>query len=223
MIDAHGLHLGTSGTSAPVQSGHGGDHHLNTLKEIRGTRRKALKYLLAFACSLPLLPARIGLCAEKKSLVVFFSWGGNTRKVAEMIAKETGASLLELTTVQPYPSGYSEVGAVARREWQENARPKLATTLPADFAKCLVIFLGYPVWNHTMPMPVYTFLESNNLSGKLIAPFSTHMGDGLADGPEQIARLCPGAKVVTGLAISGTDVGHCQEEIRKWLQSNSLL
>lgn len=74
-----------------------------------------------------------------------------------------------------------------------------------------------------MPMPVYTFLESNNFSGKVIAPFSTHMGDGLADGPEQIARLCPDAKLLPGLAISGTDVGHCQEEIRKWLQSNSLL
>ena len=84
------------------KTGHQGAPHLNTLKELRGTRRKALKYLLAFACALPLFPARIGLCAETRSLVVFFSWGGNTRKVAEMIAKETGASLLELTTVQPY-------------------------------------------------------------------------------------------------------------------------
>ena len=146
-----------------------------------------------------------------------------SRKVAKMIARETGASLLKLTTVHPYPSGYAEVGAVARKEWQENARPKLATTLPADFAQCHVIFLGYPVWNHTMPMPVYTFLESNNFSGKVIAPFSTHMGDGLADGPEQIARLCPDANVLPGLAISGSDVGHCEGEIRKWLQSNSLL
>ena len=168
----------TSGTSAPVQSWHQGAPHLNTLTEIRNTRRRALKYLFAFACAFPLLP---------------------------------------------YPTGYSEVGAVARKEWQENARPKLATAVPPDFAHYKVIFLGYPVWNHAMPMPVYTFLESSNLAGKLIAPFSTHMGDGLADGPEQIARLCPGAKVVPGLAISGTAVGHCQDEIKKWLRSNNLL
>ena len=187
------------------------------------TRRRILKYLLAFAGALPLYPARLVPCAENKRLVVFFSWGGNTKKVAEIIARETGASLLEVATVQPYPPGYAEVEAVARKEWQENARPKLATTLPADFAKYHVIFLGYPVWNHTMPMPVYSFLESTNLSGKLIAPFSTHMDDGLADGPQQVARLCPDAKVLPGLAISGTDVGHCQGEIRKWLQSNGLL
>lgn len=165
----------------------------------------------------------MALCAGKKSLVVFFSWGGNTRKVAEIIAGETGASLLELKTVRPYPSGYAEVGAAAKKEWQEKARPELATALPPDFAQYQVIFLGYPVWNHTMPMPVYTFLESHDLSGKLVAPFSTHMGDGLADGPEQIARLCPGAKVLPGLAISGPDAAHCQAEIQKWLQANGLL
>lgn len=196
---------------------------MNTLKERRNPRRQALKYLLACAFTLPLFPATLALCAEKKSLVVFFSWSGNTRKVAEVIARETGASLLELKIVRPYPSGYAEVGAAAKKEWQENARPTLTTAVPPDFAQYKVIFLGYPVWNHTMPMPVYTFLESNTLSGKLIAPFSTHMGDALADGPEQIARLCPGAKVLPGLAISGPDAGHCQAEIQKWLQANSLL
>lgn len=62
----------------------------------------------------------------------------------------------------------------------------------------------------------------HDFSGKIFAPFSTHMGDGLADGPEQIARLCPGAKVVPGLAIHGSDAANCDKEIRKWLLANKL-
>lgn len=187
------------------------------------TRRKALKYIFPLACSLYFLPVNMANAASEKSLVAFFSWSGNTRKAAEIIAKETGGTLLELKTVKPYPSGYSEVGAAAKKEWQENARPRLSTTVPPDFASYKVIFIGYPVWNHTMPMPVYTFLENHDFSGKIIVPFSTHMGDGLADGPEQIARLCPGAKVLPGLAIYGNDVANCKAEIRKWLQTNQLL
>ncbi len=187
------------------------------------SRREAIKYILYFACALSMFTPTLATGASEESIVVFFSWSGNTRKVAETIANETGASLLELKTVTPYPAGYSDAGAVAKKEWQENARPKLSTGIPPNFSKYKIVFIGYPVWNHTMPMPVYAFLENNKLSGKIIAPFSTHMGDGLADGPAQIARLCPNAKVLPGLAISGNNVGHCHEEIRKWLQSNRLL
>lgn len=161
------------------------------------TRRECLKFIISLSCSIYLLPTDLSKATSEKNLIVFFSWSGNTEKVAEIIAKETGGALLELKTVQPYPSGYSEVGAVAKKEWQENARPELSTNVPPDFSSYKVIFIGYHVWNHTMPMPVYTFLENHDFSGKIIGPFSTHMGDGLADGPEQIARLCPNTTVAS--------------------------
>lgn len=200
-----------------------GFHILKMEANFLFSRRSALKGVFAIACVFSLFLASMAFAHGNKSLVVFFSWSGNTRKVAEMIAKETGGSLLELKTVRPYPTGYAEVGAVAKKEWQENARPELSTAVPPDFANCKVIFIGYPVWNHTMPMPVYTFLEKHDFSGKIIAPFSTHMGDGLADGPEQIEKLCPGAKVLPGLSVSGNNVGNSQAEISKWLSSNHIL
>lgn len=187
------------------------------------SRRSVIKGLLSCVLCLAAFIPSLSKAADEKSLAAYFSWGGNTRKAAELIAKETGAKLLEIKTDKPYPTGYAEVGEAAKKEWREKARPKLSTALPADFAECKIIFLGYPVWNHTMPMPVYAFLENHDFSGKIIAPFSTHMGDGLADGPEQIARLCPGAKVLPGLAISGSNVDGCEAEIRKWLQANGLL
>lgn len=66
-----------------------------------------------------------------------------------------------------------------------------------------VVYLGYPIWYGDMPMAVYTFLESCDLTGKTIVPFCTHAGSGLADTVSSIQTACSGATVLDGLAIAG--------------------
>ena len=39
-----------------------------------------------------------------------------------------------------------------------------------------IVFVGYPVWWHATPAPINTFLESYDLTGKLIIPFCTSGG-----------------------------------------------
>ncbi len=85
-----------------------------------------------------------------------------------------------------------------------------------------VIFIGYPVWAYTMPMALYSFLDRFTFPGKTIVPFSTHMGSGLADGPEQIARLCPRARVLGGLAIRGNRAAGSHETVDRWLRQLGL-
>ncbi len=85
-----------------------------------------------------------------------------------------------------------------------------------------VIFVGYPVWVYTMPMALYSFFERFPFPGKTIVPFSTHMGSGLADGPEQIARLCPQAGVLDGIAIRGNLVAESQESVEHWLRQSGV-
>ncbi len=41
-----------------------------------------------------------------------------------------------------------------------------------------IIFIGFPNWWGTMPMPILTFLESYKLEGKIVIPFCTHGGGG---------------------------------------------
>ena len=43
-----------------------------------------------------------------------------------------------------------------------------------------MIFLGYPNWNVDLPMPLYTFLEQYDFSGKTIIPFTVHGGSGFS-------------------------------------------
>lgn len=109
--------------------------------------------------------------SDGKKLVVYFSWSGNTADMAAEIARWTGAELLELEPTTAYPSDYNECGEIAKAERDENARPEIIN-LPESLEEYDTIFVGYPIWWHTAPMIIGTFLESYDLTGKEIYPFS---------------------------------------------------
>lgn len=159
---------------------------------------------------------------NQKILIAYFSHTGNTRTVAQQIHAVVGGDMLELQTVQTYPSDHASTVRQAEQEREDNSRPQLSTQFPKTMHEYDVIFIGYPVWAYTMPMALYSFFDRFTFPGKTIVPFSTHMGSGLADGPEQIARLCPQATVLKGLAIRGNKVAESQETVTRWLQQVGL-
>lgn len=108
---------------------------------------------------------------EQNVLVAYFSWSGNTEEMAAYIAEQTGGDLLEIQPATPYPTDYDACGEVALAERESNARPAIAN-LPATLDEYDVIFIGYPIWWHTAPMIVGTFLESYDLEGKAVYPFT---------------------------------------------------
>ena len=95
---------------------------------------------------------------SKKVLVAYFSHSGNTREVARQIGEATGGDLFEIRAEKEYPRDYKECTLEAQKELRAGARPKLAE-IP-DLSAYDTVFLGYPNWWGTMPMPVHTFLES---------------------------------------------------------------
>lgn len=100
---------------------------------------------------------------------------GNTSQQAEKratyIKNRTGADILELVPANPYPTDYNETGDVAKAERDENARPEIAN-LPDSISEYDTVFVGYPIWWHTAPMIIGTFLEKYDLTGVEIYPFS---------------------------------------------------
>jgi len=142
---------------------------------------------------------------------------GNTEVVAKVIREMTAGDLFRIEAVNPYPADYTETTEVARQELDTNARPKLTGHLD-NLASYNVIFLGYPNWWGTMPMPVFTFLEAGDFSGKIIVPFCTHEGSGLGRSVAEIQKTCPHATVLDGLAIRGGDVNSAQDEVSAWLR-----
>lgn len=141
---------------------------------------------------------------------------GNTEVAARMIQKQIGGDVFKIDTVTPYPVDYHETTDVAKQELRDNARPELTGRIQ-DMSGYDVICLGYPNWWGTMPMAVFTFLESYDFAGKTIAPFCTHEGSGMGRSEKDINKLCPDAKVLQGLAIRGGGVHGAEHEITSWL------
>ena len=163
-----------------------------------------------------------------KSLVLYFSRKGenyyagtikslakgNTQLAAEIVAEAVDGDLFELKTVEAYPANYSACTDQAKAELQQDARPELVA-LP-DVQSYDTVFLGYPNWWGTIPMPVATALEALDLAGKRICPFCTNEGSGLGSSERDIERLAVGAKVCKGLAITGHKVEASRTKIEAW-------
>jgi len=167
---------------------------------------------------------------NKKCLIAYFSRKGqnyvsgrivdlkvgNTEVVARMIQKIAGGDMFHIETVTAYPKGYTETTEVARNELRTKARPKL-TGRVENMGAYDVIFLGYPNWWGMPPMAVFTFLESYDFSGKTIVPFCTHEGSGIGNSEKDIAKSCPKANILEGIAIHGTNAHSATSEVSRWI------
>ncbi|WP_319579670.1 flavodoxin [uncultured Methanospirillum sp.] len=147
---------------------------------------------------------------------------GNTEVIADMIRDITKADLFYILSAAAYPSDYMETTEIAKRELHDNARPKLTDSL-STAAPYDIIFLGYPNWWGTMPMPVCTFLESCDFSGKTIVPFCTHEGSGLGRSVSDIKKICPESIVLDGIAIRGGEVTNAQDTVIKFVRKIGIV
>lgn len=155
----------------------------------------------------------------KKVLVAYFSWGGNTRKAAEQIQAKTGGDLFEIRTVKPYPTEYKPTTEVAKKELEDNFRPELASKVN-NMADYDVIMIGYPIWWHTAPMAVYTFMETYDLSGKTIIPFCTSGGSDIVESMPAMKQLGAKGTLLDGITIkSESDMN----KIEPWLKNLGLI
>ena len=150
---------------------------------------------------------------------------GNTSIIAHMIAEQTGADLFEIKPETPYPTTYQGLLDVSRQEMRNNSRPEIADTVD-NMEDYDTIFIGYPNWWGDMPMIVYNFLESYDLSGKTIVPFCTHGGSGLSNTESTIADIT-GGTMKDGFAIPGTtaqnDRDTAKSEVTQWLRDGGFV
>ena len=127
---------------------------------------------------------------------------GNTEVVANIIHDLTGADLFKIEPVKSYPKDYHETTHLAQIELNNNARPAIKNKL-TNTEEYDIIYLDYPNWWGTMSMIVLTFLESINLTGKIIKPFCTHEGSGMGNSESDLKSYFPDAIIKKGLPIRG--------------------
>lgn len=142
---------------------------------------------------------------------------GNVEYVAHLIADATDADLWRIETEHQYPLEHDALLDAAADEQDANARPVLVGTVE-NLEQYDRIFLGFPNWWYDLPMPLYSFLESYDLSGKKIMPFTVHGGSGFSGALNTIAELQPEALVYeNGLSISRNAVTDCETQVDEWL------
>jgi flavodoxin len=144
---------------------------------------------------------------------------GNTQYVAYLIQENAGGDIFRIEPKIPYPTDHKTLLDVANRERRNNTRPELASEIE-NIGQYDMIFLGYPNWYADMPMILYSFLESVDLSGKTIIPFNTHGGSGFSDTISAIAKLQPNASVdEDGFSVSRDRVHECAGDIATWVKA----
>ena len=119
--------------------------------------------------------------------------------------------------MKPYSRDYNTCLEQAKQDQQTGARPELKTRI-TDMARYNVIFLGYPNWWGTMPMPVASFLEQYDFSGKTIVPFVSSGGSGLGRSVADITRLCPSVTIAEGLAVRSNGGASLSSDMDAWLK-----
>ena len=138
---------------------------------------------------------------QSKSVVVYFSQTGATKKLAQVFKEARNADEFELQLVKPLPSTYDSTIAEVRAERESKQWPALVNA-KLDVDKYDTVFLGYPIMFGTFTTPIYTFLEANDLSGKVVVPFCTYGSGGRKASANELKTLEPKANVTLAYGIS---------------------
>lgn len=156
-------------------------------------------------------------------LLVYFSYTGNTKIIAEHILKELNCDVLELFPKEKYSKNYQEVVD----EYQSNENGKqICELMPynIDLKKYDTIIVGSPVWWYTITPVIRTFFKQNSLSGKKVVPFVTNAG-WVGRSFKEIKELCPDSDIKNEMNIVFTEnyTEHKLKtpisEIDKWIKS----
>ncbi len=147
---------------------------------------------------------------------------GNTEYVATLIAEATQAELFPIQTVRTYPGSHKELVDAAKQEADAKEHPRLKAHID-NLKEYDIIFVGYPNWWYDMPMPLYTFFEEHDFTGKTVIPFCTHGGSRFSQSVKTITEIEKGATVLQGPSVSRERVEEAKGSVTKWLQKQGFI
>ena len=155
-------------------------------------------------------PTKLGNAA-----IVYFSWSGNTRSMAERISSLSGARVWEIVPVEPYPTDYNECTEVALAEQQADTLRAYQGDID-DWDSVNTVFLGYPIWWMALPQIVKKFVADHNWQGKTLVPFCTSYNSKWSGTREVLAESCAGATMLEGIHIPQVQFPDGVSQIDAW-------
>ena len=162
--------------------------------------------------------------AGGKTLVVYYSASGNTRRVAEAVAQASGGDLFEIVPTEIYSNAdlnwTDSNSRVSREHDDESLRDvPLTTTEVADWDSYDTVFIGYPIWWGIAAWPVDNFVKANDFTGKTVIPFATSASSGMGQSGSLLAGMANGGNWQEGHRFSS---GASDSDVQKWVNGLGL-
>ena len=156
---------------------------------------------------------------SQKSLVVYFSCSGVTKKTAELLSDVAGADLFEIRPEVPYTKADLDWMDKKSRSTVEmndpSSRPAIADKVE-HMEQYDTVYVGFPIWWYVAPTIINTFLESYDFSGKTVIPFATSGGSGMGKTEEVLHALCPDSvNWKSGKMLNGYD----RAQMEAWVKT----
>lgn len=159
-----------------------------------------------------------------KTLVVYYSATGSTRKVAEEIASELGADTFEITPVQTYTSDdlnwNNNNSRVSKEHNDESLRDvELTKVTPDNWESYDTVLIGYPIWWYIAAWSVNNFVKGNDFTGKTVIPFCTSASSGLGESGSLLQKMAGTGNWKEGQRFSS---GASSSDVSKWVKSLNI-
>lgn len=157
-----------------------------------------------------------------KYLVVYYSWSGNSKSLAEELNELVKGDLVEIVPTIPYP----DYQATAQRYREEltaiessSIYPGIETTIES-FEDYDAVFLCYPLWGARMSTPTQGFLHKHRdkLSEKTLALVCSTASSGIEQTVSDARRICPETRLTEALRVYSSQTNQARGLLADWLE-----
>ncbi|MBQ6283090.1 MAG: hypothetical protein IJK66_06165 [Bacilli bacterium] len=158
--------------------------------------------------------------SNNKSVVLYFSATGTTKKIAERIARESNSDIIKIIPEEEYKKedlNYNSDCRANREQNDSKSRPKIKNAI--DINKYDTIYLGYPIWWGTNPKIILTLLDTYDFTNKIIIPFCTSGSTEISGSVEDLRKYNPNLNIKDGKRFSTND---SDEVIKEFINRNEI-
>lgn len=141
-----------------------------------------------------------------KPIVIYYSFTGNTEKVAKKIGEELNAPVIKIEPLLPILKSYDELVEETKTNDSTDMNYELKK-LRIDLDQYDTFFIGGPIWWYSLCPIVKSFLKKNDFTGKTVYPFVTNAG-WLGHGIKDFERILKGSNIKRGLNIVFEENNH---------------
>ncbi len=160
--------------------------------------------------------------SDSSILVVNFSCTGNTKPIAEKVADYLNADFYEIVPAIPYTDAdinYSDDNCRANKEQaDDSARPEIAGD-KVDVNAYDTVIISFPIWWGKEPRIIDTFMETYDLSGKILTCFCTSGGSGITTAESNLRAYVSDGRWLDGMRF---EAGASDDELENWISSIGL-